>query len=47
MRFTVATPHSNGWMVNTVEHRGLDGGVVNHVFEEDALTYLQGLVEAP
>ena len=41
-----AEQHDRG-MVNTVEHRGLDGGVVNHVFEEDALTYLQGLVEAP
>ena len=47
MRFAVQPPHSNGWMVDSVEHIGLDGGVVNHVFEEDALTYLQGLVEAP
>jgi hypothetical protein len=38
---------SNGGMANAVEHTGLDGGVMQHVLENDVLSHLQLMVESP
>ena len=34
-------------MMDAVEHGGLDGGIVDHVLEDDLFTDLKGMVEAP
>ena len=34
-------------MMDTVEHIGLDHGVMYHIFEDDSFAYLQFVVEAP
>ena len=43
----VGAEHGDGGVVDTVEHGGLDGGVVYHVLEEDIFAHLQGVVEGP
>ena len=39
--------HGYGRVVHSVEHVGLDRGVVNHVFEYNLLSHVQGLLKAP
>ena len=39
--------HSDGGMRDTVKRVGLNGGVVNHIFEDNLFAYLQLMVERP
>ena len=39
--------HADGRMGDAVEHRGLHGRVVNHVFEDERLPYLKLVVKLP
>ena len=32
--------HADGWVLDTIEHAGLDGGIVDHVLEDYLLAYL-------
>ena len=45
--FIVESEDTDGRMRNAVEHRGFDGGVVNHILENDGFANLQLVVESP
>lgn len=44
---TVASEAGDGRVGYAVEHGGLDGGVVNHVFKDDAFAHGELVVEVP
>ena len=37
----------DGGMADAIKHIGLDGGVVEHILEDDVLAHLQSMVEPP
>ena len=47
LELTVAVQEGDGGMVDTVEHRRLDGCIVQHVLKDDVLAHRQLMVESP
>ena len=47
LQFVVNVEQGDGGMADAVEHGGLDRRVVKHVFKDDVLSCLQGMVECP
>ena len=45
MEFTLFVELADARVTYTIEERGLDHGIVDHVFKDDFVAHLKGLVE--
>lgn len=46
-KFVILTKKTDGGMTDSIEGAGLHRGVMEHVLEDDGLTYLQLVIETP